>query len=292
MTGNRFDRNVRFFGEDGQHHIRATHAVLVGIGGLGTHVAQQLAFLGVGRITLIDSQELDSTNKNRYVGCRFDDPVPGSKKVDLGERLIKSIDPEIAVAKVDEGFISDRGFEAIKHGEFVFGCVDSEGARLILTEFCSAYGKPLFDLATDIVPGDATRYGGRVCFSRGGDGCVLCLGELDAAEATIEIEGGDVRARRDAIYGIDRTMLSDAGPSVVTINGVIASLATTEFMVHVANVRPATRLLKYYGHNAGRVTVPIDVPASDCFICKGLYGKRDSADLKHYIRDGVGKRLR
>ncbi len=84
----RFDRQIRFFGKEGQTKLAAVHAGVVGVGGLGTHAVQQLAYLGIGRFTLIDSEELAETDRNRYVGSRHDDPVPGTRKVDLGERVV------------------------------------------------------------------------------------------------------------------------------------------------------------------------------------------------------------
>ena len=57
----RFDRNLRFFGEEGQRVLRETHVAIVGVGGLGTHVVQQLALLGVGELYLVDHEELDRT---------------------------------------------------------------------------------------------------------------------------------------------------------------------------------------------------------------------------------------
>ncbi|MGH9428743.1 MAG: HesA/MoeB/ThiF family protein, partial [Terriglobia bacterium] len=100
----RFDRNTRFFGDEGQARLRTTHVTVVGIGGLGTHVVQQLAFLGVGVMTLIDDEELDETNRNRYIGSRADDPMPGTPKTLIGERLIRSIDPSVGVTRLDASF--------------------------------------------------------------------------------------------------------------------------------------------------------------------------------------------
>jgi tRNA A37 threonylcarbamoyladenosine dehydratase len=66
MGSNRFDRNERFFGKEGQEKIRASRVAIVGVGGLGTHVVQQLSLLGVGGLALIDGEEVDHTNRN---GC-------------------------------------------------------------------------------------------------------------------------------------------------------------------------------------------------------------------------------
>ena len=289
MLLQRFDRNIRFFGEQGQARLRNARVAVVGIGGLGTHVVQQLAFLGVGVMTLIDSEELDESNRNRYIGSGEDDRIPGTLKTAIGERLIKSIDSSIGVTRVDEDFISERGFSAVLGADHVFGCLDTEGARLVLTQLCAAYGKPYFDLASEIIPGEKTRYGGRICFSRQGEGCLLCLGELDASEAGIDLGGEGATRQRDAIYGVNKGQLGRAGPSVVTINGIVASVGTTEFMLEVTGIRPALRLIKYYGH-IGKFTVPSDPPAPDCYVCKGVYGRRDAADVQHYIRDAALRR--
>jgi len=77
----RYDRNMRLFGEAGQRKIRGSNVTVIGVGGLGSPLVQHLALLGVGGITPIDDEELDETNRNRFVGARHDDPVPGSSKV-------------------------------------------------------------------------------------------------------------------------------------------------------------------------------------------------------------------
>ena len=97
----RFDRSIRFFGREGQEKLAACRAAVVGVGGLGTHVVQQLAHLGVGALVLIDSEDLDMTNLNRYVGTRHDDRIPGTPKVDIGERTVAGIDPTIRIRKAE-----------------------------------------------------------------------------------------------------------------------------------------------------------------------------------------------
>lgn len=55
--------------------------------------------------------------------------------------------------------------------------------------------------------------------------------------------------------------------------------------------RAPRRLLSYQGRT-GKVTVSTDEPASSCYYCKGILGKRDAADVKRYVREGVGAYLR
>ena len=69
MHTDRYDRNIRFFGKEGQDRLAACSVAVVGVGGLGTHVVQQLALLGIGQLALIDKGELKENSRNRYIGC-------------------------------------------------------------------------------------------------------------------------------------------------------------------------------------------------------------------------------
>jgi ThiF family protein len=286
-----FDRNERFFGKEGQEKIASTHVALVGVGGLGTHVAQQLALLGVGELGLIDSEELDATNLNRYVGARYDDPIPGTPKVDIGERLIKSISPDIQVTKVFDSLVSQKAYDEIAKSACVFGCLDSEGARLILNEICAAYNKRYIDLASDITPDDTLKYGGRVFVEWDGVGCLVCCDEIDIVEAQLDLAGPEGKRTRAAIYGLDPTLLDRVGPSVVSINGVVASLGVTEFMVAVTGTRAPKRLLYYYGHT-GKVVLSMTDPLGDCYYCGHIRTNGDTSGITQYLRTEVGKFLR
>ena len=291
MTG-RFDRQIALFGEEGQAKISAARAAVVGAGGLGSHVIQQLALLGIRDFAVIDSEELSDTNRNRYVTARFDDPVPGTLKTDIAERLIKTVDPEAVVRKIPDSLVSAATFDAIINADYVFGCLDSEGARLILNELCAAYTRSHFDLASDIMPGGTPEYGGRICVSLWQEyGCLVCRGLLDLEEAQRDLAGLDARRDRNAIYGVNRAVLGRSGPSVVSINGVIASLGVTEFMVTATGLRAPKTVINYYG-KMGRLTCPVDPPVSDCYYCLAVRGLGDKADVQHYIRDNVGAFLR
>jgi molybdopterin/thiamine biosynthesis adenylyltransferase len=278
----RFNRNLLLFGEEGQKRIKSSCVAIVGIGGLGTHVVQQLSLLGVGCLAFIDNEELDITNLNRYVGVRYNDPIPGTLKVDIAKRMAKEIDPAIFTKCIPHSLMSDDAFRAIVDSDFVFGCLDNEGSRLILTELCAAYSKPYFDLSSEIIPGNPTIYGGRICIAWDGNGCLMCFQELDIAEAQADLESPDGRLNRQEIYGIPTTALSQAGPSVVSINGVIASIVVTEFMVGVTGIRPSKRFINYRG-DLERVTYKED-PAADCYYCQGIKGKGDAANVQRYIK--------
>ena len=74
----------------------------------------------------------------------------------------------------------------------------------------------------------------------------------------------DVSTRR--IYGIPLEALDETGPSVVSINGVVASLAVTEFLVMTTGLREPNRLLSYRAER-GIVNASQDAPRSGCPYC-------------------------
>lgn len=287
----RFDRQVRFFGRAGQDCLSRVRVAVVGVGGLGSHVVQQLALLGVGAILPIDAQELELSNRNRLVGAREDDPIPGTRKVDIAMRTAKAIDSAVDVDTVFDSFVSERGFATIIGADYVFGCLDSEGARLVLTELCAAYAKPYLDISSDIILDDPVQYGGQLCVAWSGNGCLSCMEVLDHSEAEIDLSDPEERRRRADIYGVSETQLDASGPSVVSINGVVASLAVTEFMLGVTGRRAPKRLLTYHGRT-GKVTERTNPPTPDCYYCKGLRGSGEQADVQRYVRAGIGTFLR
>lgn len=279
----RFDRNIRLFGAEGQRRIRASHVAVIGCGGLGEHAIQQLACLGVGSMTLVDDEELSETNRNRYVLARWTDPVPGTHKVDIAARAVSLIDPDIAVHPIRAPLRSADAFTGIRQAETVFGCVDNDGARLVLNELALAYGKKYFDLASDVEEGDILRYGGRVSLVDGRTGCLVCMGFLDANEAQRDLESAASRRDRTAVYGVDQTALDEVGPSVVSTNGVVASLAVTEFMVMMTGLRSPRRNLTYRA-DRGTITAGDAHNQSDCYFCGIVCGAGDRAGVERFLR--------
>ena len=180
---------------------------------------------------------------------------------------------------------SAEAFEAIVDTDYVFGCLDNEGSRLVLNEFCAVYSKPYFDLSSEIIPGNPPIYGGRICIAWDGHGCLICFQDLDIAEAQADLESPDNRLNREALYGVPRLALGQAGPSVVSINGVIASLAVTEFMVGVTGIRPPKRFITYRA-DLVKLTFRED-PAADCYYCQGIRGKGDAANVQRYIKRNI-----
>lgn len=266
----RYDRQVPLFGREGQERIQAAHIVLLGTGGNGMHVIQQLAYAGVQRWTFVEFDNVDDTNLNRLVGATPSDI--GNDKIDIASRLVKSIHPEAQPAQI-RGHVGDPDIQrdidsAVASATLVIGCFDLETPRLEAVKLCSQVGVPYLDLATEILPDDDGDliYGGRVVFSHDGTGCLSCLGIIDTAELAREQMTDTQRAELDKMYGLSNNQLGGSGPSVVTINGVVASLACTEALMFLTDIREPARQLTYLGQ-ASVVRKNSTPGLADCLYC-------------------------
>lgn len=286
MSNDRYTRQIAFFGTDGHERIAQARAVVVGTGGTGSHIIQQLAFLGVRDFVLIDHDVVDLTNLNRLIGSVPRDADVPTQKIAVAERLILGINPEATVRKVFGGLFSREAFESVRSAGVVFGCVDKELPRLVLNELCQAYEIPYFDVATEIDPDTPQNFGGRVvCAVAADQGCIVCLGALDQSELRKEQQSGAQREEERRIYGVRVSTLKGSGPSVVTLNGLLASAALTEFLVHWTGVRPARPYLKYMGA-FGVMSVVLDAPQPQCPYCSSasaVRGQGERANIERWL---------
>jgi hypothetical protein len=268
----RYSRNEALFGPSGQENIRRTSVGIVGLGGLGSHIAQQLAYLGVEMYALVDDDRVTQSSLNRLIGSLDRDIEQGTPKVRVTERLIRGIQPAASIDLIEAKVEDPRVPGMLRDVDVVFGCLDRDLPRLQLTDICSRLAKPYFDLASDTgeEAGEAT-YGGRIVLCDG-KRCLFCLGLLDQNEIARDSLAPEHHHAHDATYGVRRTALGETGPSVVSVNGTVASLAVTEFMVQVTGLHEPAGYLNYYGERQ-LIRQSVDKSAGSCPYCTGLWGR-------------------
>jgi molybdopterin/thiamine biosynthesis adenylyltransferase len=292
MDLERFDRQLLLFGQASQERIADTRVTIAGLGGTGSHTAQQLTFLGVRKFGLIDTDHATKSSRNRLIGMRPSDVAAKTPKVVIAERMIREIEPDADITIVNDTFLSEAGIAELARASVIFGCMDRDGARLLLNEFACAYNRSYFDIATDTdKDGDRVTFGGRLMVRTGGDACLYCMDLLDKEAVRRDLTSPERRGEEDAMYGVQRDTLRDRGPSVVSLNGTLASIAVTEFMVFVTGVpRPPKRVLRYDGLR-GIVNEPKDPPRPDCPYCTQV-GAGDAVDWLRHVRAGLGRWVR
>lgn len=227
MEESRYDRQILAFGDEGQQKISKTCIGVVGLGGTGSHIAQSLAYLGVENYILVDDDRVELTNLNRLVGAFPSDIAAGVLKVDAAKRMIQMIKPEAHVIATPRNLRSHEAIDRLTTCTLIFGCVDHDAPRLILTELCSAYEIILIDCASEIIIEDNTvqEFGGRVVVAQPGDFCLCCANQVDMNIAREELESRETKElRKQHGYGLGEQMKA---PAIISVNGVVANLAVT-----------------------------------------------------------------
>lgn len=282
-----FDRQVPWFTRIGQQQIATLRVAIVGCGGTGSHTIQQLAYLGVREFTLVDRDRIDVTNLNRVVTATPADI--GTPKVILGRQMVRSLRPGARVLALETQVQSADAIDALKGVDVLFGCVDNDGARLILNELALAYSIPYFDLAVGIeaTDGIVSEAGGRVAFVRPGGPCLYCMGQIDPIEALHFQSTPEEQAERMTMGYVSG--LEVESPSVVSLNAAIASQAVSEFAMLLSGTRPVTLFIDYDLLGKARPTRgqwagPVEVAAvSDCVQC-AMSGVGDASGIERYSR--------
>jgi tRNA threonylcarbamoyladenosine dehydratase len=122
MTDRRFGGLERLYGVIGAARIRAAHVVVVGVGGVGSWTAEALARSGVGRLTLIDLDNVSESNINRQIHA-LDDTV-GMAKVEAMRQRIAHINPECVVTCIED-FVEPSNWPNILSSEDVDAVIDA-----------------------------------------------------------------------------------------------------------------------------------------------------------------------
>jgi molybdopterin/thiamine biosynthesis adenylyltransferase len=282
-----FDRQLPWFTQDGQRRLRRTRVGVVGAGGTGSHVVQQLAYLGVQDFVIVDQDVADHTSMNRLVTAAAADI--GTPKSFLARRVIKSIAPTATVEAITLKLQTIEVLDALKGVDVLFGCVDNDGARLVLNELSRAYRIPYFDLAVgiDVAHSKVTSAGGRVVAVLPGGPCLLCSGDIDVDEARFFLSD-----EREQAFQIERGYVRGmhvAAPSVVSLNAAIAATAVNEFAIFCSGLRPANAYLdidllgagqKIKGQRVG----PRLISMGDACVHCSLAGAADDANLERFAQ--------
>ncbi|TRX56557.1 tRNA cyclic N6-threonylcarbamoyladenosine(37) synthase TcdA [Thalassomonas sp. M1454] len=138
----RFGGIERLYGVNGAKHIQQAHFCVIGIGGVGSWVAEAFARNGVGQITLIDLDDICITNTNRQIHALAD--TIGESKVEVMAERIKQINPDCIVNEVED-FITMENLSELITSEFdyVVDAIDSVRVKTALIAHCKRQKLPM-----------------------------------------------------------------------------------------------------------------------------------------------------
>jgi len=199
-----------FLGPDAESVLAQAVIGIVGLGGGGTHVVQQLAHVGFQHYVLYDPDQIEATNLNRMVGATLADVRRHRSKVAIAHRVIQRVQPAAKITGIPSQWQDEP--LPLRMCDIIIGCVDSVRTRRDLEAVTRRFLIPYLDIGLDVhvqpSASEPPRMAGQVALSMPSDRCLQCLGVIQERFLADE-------SRR---YG-------DAGsrPQVVWANGILAS---------------------------------------------------------------------
>ncbi|MRR50432.1 MAG: ThiF family adenylyltransferase [Rhodocyclaceae bacterium] len=278
MEFDSYDRQVRMFGPAGQARLALSKVAIVGLGGVGSMLAEYLARLGVGRFVLIDGDRVEQSNLSRIVGASLEDAAHGTPKVEVARRVILQAQPGAETRPIVGDVASQDVAKTLADCDYIFLSADSMRARLVVNAVTHQY----------LIPG--VQVGAKVRTDRGGTlldvmsanrpmrpgaGCLWCNGLIDptllAQEAKTDAE------RKAQAYGVE-----EPNPSVISLNAIAAAHATNDFLLDYLGLRSDRDVMFEHFHHLKRDRAIVQ-PRRDanCPECgrAGRYGRGDAVAL-------------
>lgn len=235
-----FDRNVRAFGNSVQKIFHDLRVGIVGCGGTGSAVAEQLVRLGVRRFTLIDPKELAISNVTRVYGSTPSDVGRAKVKV-LSEHLLR-IAPESQCEPIQSMVTVENTARHLTSCDIVFGCTDDNAGRLVMSRLATYFLTPVIDCGVLLTSNNQDLLmgiDGRVTTLVPGQACLVCRGRIDVARAAAEMLTPEERVQREN-EGYAPT-LGRAEPAVVTFTTLVAAAAVSELLERLIGYGPEPR---------------------------------------------------
>jgi len=153
-------------GEAGQRRLERAAVAIVGLGGLGSPVALYLAAAGVGRLGLIDDQDVELSNLNRQI--LFEECDVGRPKVDAAAGRLLLLDAGLRVDARRENVRSSNVADLFAEYDLVVDGTDAFETKFLLNDAAVLLRKPL-------VHGAVLRWGGQVTTVLPDAPCLRCL---------------------------------------------------------------------------------------------------------------------
>jgi molybdopterin/thiamine biosynthesis adenylyltransferase len=134
----RYARNAACFGLEGQRLLHAARVVVVGCGGLGGHIVENLARLGFGTVVAVDPDVFDESNLNRQLLSTI--AGLGKAKVEAAAERVAAINPVVRLVPVRKRLCAENADEILKGADAVADGLDSIQGRLEAADACSRLG--------------------------------------------------------------------------------------------------------------------------------------------------------
>lgn len=276
-----YDRQIRAFGEEGQRALAHLRVCLVGLGGIGSIIGEDLARMGARFLTLIDHDYLGQSNLNRWQGGNPQDV--GKLKVRVLAKRLKAMVPGMRITPIASRLTTAKALKALKACDVLIGVVDNHLARFILNRLSVQYLIPYLDAATVISrrkeDNQMELLARLAVVVPGTTACLSCsqIRYYDHKEIALHLY--DSQTQRQLIAsGYIHDHPEVASPAVMPLNMLVSSMLLTELQNLVTGFHPLARSVAMDYLRPNRRTLRSDSenfpegPSPDCLSFAGFLG--------------------
>lgn len=141
MFSKRYERNYKTISHEDQKKLAESTVAIVGCGGLGGTMAEELARLGIGRLILVDGDVFEESNLNRQLFSTENNI--GEKKVEAAGKRLKAVNSEVKLTLFDIWFNEENAKNIFSGADLVLDALDSINRRIELERACHNLNIPL-----------------------------------------------------------------------------------------------------------------------------------------------------
>ncbi|HEV8691003.1 MAG TPA: HesA/MoeB/ThiF family protein [Ideonella sp.] len=224
----RYSRHILLdeIGIEGQARLQASHALVIGAGGLGSPVALYLGTAGVGRITLVDHDDVDLTNLQRQIAHTL--ARIGTPKAESAREAMRAINPTLDVRAICQRADAALLDQLVAEADVVLDCSDNFATRQAVNAACVAHARPL-------VAGAAIGFDGQISVYDTRQQEAPCYACLFPPDATVEETRCALMGVFAPLVGIIGTM--QAAEALKLLTGVGESLAGRLLILDARSMR-------------------------------------------------------
>ena len=141
MGQERYSRQQTIVGDGGQALLAEKKVLIVGCGGLGGHLIENMLRIGVGHMVVVDPDRFEESNLNRQLLSTV--PLLGSSKAEAAAARARDVNPEVDLRAVKEAFSVQNADELVLNFDLVLDGLDNVSDRLLLEDVCARHRVPL-----------------------------------------------------------------------------------------------------------------------------------------------------
>jgi molybdopterin/thiamine biosynthesis adenylyltransferase len=223
------DRQIKALGTTYQNKLESLDIGIVGLGGTGSAIAEQLVRMGIKKVRLVDHDQLEASNLSRVYGSQQNNLKKNNFKVDIVGKHLLSINNEIEINTLKKSVQTKEALVFLSNCDIIFSCLDRHAPRAVINELSYQCFIPVIDVGVGL---QRTKQGvidgiARATIIGPGMPCLLCQNIVSPEMITAEnLSPEEYESRRAEGYASN---LQQNVPSVINYTTLASSLGLLIF---------------------------------------------------------------